>query len=366
MTNEHDARPSILVVDDTIENLRLLAGVLRDHGYEPRPVMNGRLALQAAERAIPDLILLDITMPDMDGFEVCMQLKRSELLREVPVIFLTALTGTEEKLKAFGIGGVDYIEKPFQVPEVLARVRAHVALRRAQIELTRNYEQLRELERLRDDLVHMIVHDMRSPLLGVMLHVGLLQKSIAEVPAAQKTLARVEAAIHSVSRMANDLLDVSRIEEGKLPLQLETCDVAALTSEVAATFADPNRGVVVEECAPAHAHCDAAIVRRVLENLTSNAIKHTPAGTAIRLNVVQGPTSVRVEVKDNGRGVPPEQRQRIFEKFAAARRGEGEHHSAGLGLAFCKLAVEAQSGAIGVDANEGGGSVFWFELPRAH
>ena len=161
----HETHPaSVLVVDDTIENLRLLSDLLGEHGYEVRAVTNGRQALQAVERDPPDLILLDISMPEMDGYEVCRRLKASERSQDVPVIFLTALTDTADKVRAFEAGGVDYVTKPFQVEEVLARVKTHVALRRAQADLADSYARLRALEQLRDDLVHMVVHDMRSPL----------------------------------------------------------------------------------------------------------------------------------------------------------------------------------------------------------
>ena len=155
---------SVLVVDDTVENLRVLSDLLGEQGYEVRAVTSGRQALHAVEHDPPDLILLDITMPDMDGFEVCRRLRATEWSKDVPVIFLTALTATADKLRAFDAGGVDYVTKPFQFEEVLARVRTHVALRRAQTALADSYKGLRALEQLRDDLVHMIVHDMRSPL----------------------------------------------------------------------------------------------------------------------------------------------------------------------------------------------------------
>ncbi len=166
---------SVLVVDDTVENLRVLSDLLGEQGYEVRAVTSGRQALQAVEHDPPDLILLDITMPDMDGFEVCRRLRATEWSKDVPVIFLTALTATADKLRAFDAGGVDYVTKPFQFEEVLARVRTHVALRRAQTALADSYKGLRALEQLRDDLVHMIVHDMRSPLTALQIDLNLLK-----------------------------------------------------------------------------------------------------------------------------------------------------------------------------------------------
>ena len=167
----------MLVVDDTIENLRLLSDLLGEHGYEVRAVTTGRQALQAAEQAPPDLILLDISMPEMDGYEVCRRLKAAERSRDVPVIFLTASADTADMVLAFDAGGVDYVTKPFQFEEVLARVKAHVALRRAQSELAASYARLRDLEQLRDDLVSMVVHDMRSPLQSMLISLRMLEDS---------------------------------------------------------------------------------------------------------------------------------------------------------------------------------------------
>ena len=162
--------PSVLIVDDTVDNLRLLAEVLGEQGYEVRPVTSGRQALQAVEQDPPDLILLDINMPEMDGYEVCRRLRLNERCRDLPVIFLTAMADTASKVRAFNMGGVDYITKPFQLDEVLARVRTHIALQRARAALAQSYRRLRALETLRDDLVQMIVHDMGSPLLAVQIN----------------------------------------------------------------------------------------------------------------------------------------------------------------------------------------------------
>ena len=166
---------SVLIVDDTIDTLRLLSDLLSEHGYDVRAVTNGRQALQAVERDPPDLILLDIGLPELDGYEVCRRLRASERSQDVPVIFITALSETADKVRAFETGGVDYVTKPFQVEEVLARVKAHVALRRAQAELADSYTRLRALEHLRDDMVHRVIHDMRSPLAALLMDLRFLK-----------------------------------------------------------------------------------------------------------------------------------------------------------------------------------------------
>ncbi len=367
MTLEPAPPASVLVVDDTVENLRLLASMLEQHGYEVRPVTNGRQAIQAVEHAPPDLILLDVTMPEMDGFEVCRRLRARERSKDVPVIFLTALTDTADKVRAFDMGGVDYITKPFQFEEVLARVKTHVALKRAQAALTDSYERLRALERLRDDLVHMIVHDMRLPLQVLLTRLGLLQGVAAGLGEdSREDLQAASEATEGLIRMVDDLLDVSRLEEGWMPVKLALCDLTRMADEVRAALVsrDRARQIDVESAGRVEASCDAALVRRILENLLTNVIKHTPAGTGMRISIAKGGDRIRVAVHDQGGGVPPEAREKIFEKFGTVQnRRERTYHSVGLGLAFCKLAVEAQGGTIGVDPGVPVGSTFWFELP---
>ena len=367
MTNSF-AGASILVVDDTVENVRLLVNVLIQQNYDIRPVTSGRQALLAATQAPPDLILLDVDMPDMSGFEVCQQLKSQPALRDIPVIFLTALNDQAEKVRAFDLGGADYITKPFQVDEVLARVRAHLALRQAKVELSQQYDRLRELERLRDDLVKMVVHDMRSPLTALTCHLRFLDE---EAGAALGAEARDDLRIAMESsatlyRMTNDLLDVSRLEQNRMPLEIGSHDVAPIAQEVCAMLAplDRTRTLRVECDGAQPVRCDATIVRRILENLVGNAIKHTPSGGTIRVSLAPSGAFLRLAVHDEGAGVPEEAHTRIFEKFGTAdSTGSRRFHSAGLGLAFCKLAAEAHGGRIGLQNASPRGSVFWFDLP---
>jgi signal transduction histidine kinase len=358
---------NVLVVDDTVENLRLIASMLGQQGYEVRPVTNGRQALLAVERDPPDLILLDINMPGMNGYEVCARLKQKDALKDVPVIFLTALSDVADKIRAFEAGGVDYITKPFRMEEVQARVRTHLALRQSARELERSYTRLRELEQLRDDLVHMIVHDMRSPLMVLKGHLELLrQGGVGKFsPEAESDLVSALQAADRLKHMANELLDTSRLEEGKLPIVAEPHDLVALVAEMIADAGvlDRERAFSVTGVGAVSVACDGRLIRRVLQNLLSNAVKHTPAGGAIDIHISVTDAAARVAVSDRGPGVPPEARTRIFEKFGVvASSREGKYHSAGVGLAFCKLAVEAHGGAIGVEAREPRGSVFWFEL----
>lgn len=356
----------ILVVDDRFENLRLLSSMLGEQGFEVRAVTSGRQAVQAAHDDPPDVILLDINMPEMNGYETCRELRQIDGLDDVPVIFLTAMTSIADKVKAFEVGGVDYITKPFQVEEVLARVRTHAALRLAREELSRAYHRLRALEDLRENLVHMIVHDMRSPLMSMISRLGMLHDDQRLGEEAASELRAATRAAEVIRGMANDLLDVSRLEAGEMPLVRADCDVTAICRGVRDAMAGQHRGRSIEVVSsdPVVVRCDAKIIHRVLENLVGNAIKHTPAGTGARISIAAAGGGARVEVADDGPGVPIEARQRIFEKFGTviARRDQ-TYHSVGLGLAFCKLAIEAHRGAIGVADGVPRGCVFWFDLP---
>jgi two-component system sensor histidine kinase/response regulator len=364
-----DAQPAtILVVDDTVENLQLLASLLGGQGYDVRPVTNGRLALQAVERDPPDLVLLDINMPAMDGYDVCARLKQTDAGRDVPVIFLTAMTDTAAKLKAFKAGGVDYITKPFQIDEVLARVATHIALRRAQRNLAEEHARLLVVEDLREKLFHMVVHDMRSPLMVLAMNLEFLRQEIDGIASEQaKTDLRTSIrAAEGLGGMANELLDISRLEEGQMPLKRARVDLVGIARDVVTRLGGLDRSVVVDIDATGEVmcECDADIVRRVIENLLSNAITHSPTGGRVCVALTETAQGHRVAVHDEGPGVPDEAKQRIFEKFGTAEsRQERTRQSVGLGLAFCKLAVQAHNGTIGVDAGTPRGSVFWFELP---
>jgi len=357
---------NILIVDDKPENLRLLTAMLKESGCHIRPVTSGSLALQAVRHAPPDVILLDIKMPGMDGLEVCAQLKADERLRDIPVIFISALHETEDKLQAFQAGGVDYVTKPFQAEEVQARVQTHLILRRQKRQLEDNLRRLQELESLRDSLTHMIVHDMRSPLMAIGGYLEMLEMFDAGSLSAEAkdyvTQARVNVA--RLIRMANEMLAVSKLEAGRLELNRVTCDLAGLIREVVTGLGLLKGGKVIEFTPPAGtftAAVDGELMGRVLQNLLSNAVKYSPPDEVITVTLVRAGARFSVEVADRGPGIPAGQEAKIFEKFGQLDR-ESSRSGTGLGLAFCKLVVTAHGGEIGVDSVPGQGSVFRFTV----
>ena len=357
--------PNILIVDDTPANLQLLSGMLKDRGYRVRPVPSGQEALQAAQRIPPDLILLDINMPGMSGYEVCQRLKEDPKLRDIPVLFISALSETAEKVKAFSVGGVDYVTKPFQIGEVDARVQTHLELRRQKRALQESNERLTELERVRENLTHMIVHDLRSPLTAILLSLDLLDLQMPNLtPAVSELLRAVRVNGALMTGMVTQLLDISRLEAGHMPIRKSECDLAALGQDVLNLLATSagGRRLTMTTHERVVGFVDADLIRRVISNLLGNALKFTPNSGEIRLSVERRNADVRIEVADNGPGISTEDHQKIFEKFGQSKDGNRKLGT-GLGLTFCKLAIEAHGGTIGVESGIGRGSVFWFVLP---
>jgi signal transduction histidine kinase len=360
--------PSILVVDDTPANLQMLVGMLKLSGYRPRPVTSGAQALQAARAEPPHLILLDVNMPEMNGFEVCAQLKADPLLSAIPVIFISAMTDTLDKVRGFQAGAVDYVTKPFQVDEVRARVAAHLELRRQREELQSSYEKLRRSEQMRDELVHMIVHDLRSPLTAMVANLELLREDGASLSeASREDVARSLHTARHMMRLINGVLDVSKMEADKMILQRSECDLIALVGAVLADFKGliGARALSFEHTEPSLvALVDEQVLTRIVQNLLANALRVTQAKGNIRVSLAAQGEAIILRVSDDGPGVAPELRERIFEKFAQAEdRKTRKTQTSGLGLTFCKLAVEAHGGQIGVDSEPGKGASFWFTLP---
>ena len=368
--------PDILVVDDAPANLRLLVDMLKERGYRVRPVPCGKRAILAAQKEPPDLILLDINMPEMNGYEVCERLKADSALKDIPVLFISALDEVMDKIKAFAVGGVDFVTKPFQFEEVEARLQTHLKLHQLQMErdrqnrqLLENVDRLKKLEALRDDLTHMIVHDMRSPLMGITGYLEML-----ELDAGEKLDTEERAMLHNsrssgrvLVEMVNSLLDVSRLEQGEMPVDKTSTDLDVLIQKALDSLGSLTMGVSLHHLNPSPSilvDCDAGLITRVIANLVGNAIKFMPKSGTVTVFSEPWGVGAKLCVADTGIGIPPEYREKIFEKFGQVEaRNERMANSTGLGLAFCKLAVEAHGGQIGVESEVGKGSTFWFTLP---
>lgn len=363
-------KPTLLIVDDEPANIQILSEALTAE-YEILVATNGGDALDLVAEQRPNLILLDVIMPEMSGYEVCNRLKADEALKEIPVIFISALNETLDKVRAFSVGGVDYITKPFQFEEVEARVRTHLELQRQKRALQESYEKLRNMETLRDNLVHMIVHDLRSPLTGIRNLLQILQLNLGDklTPEQKELLQSVSDSTALLIERVASLLDISRLEAGQMPLKRKSCDlreVVTMGIQSLGGLTGEHKVICEQPDSAAFAFCDSDVTSRIVSNLVANAIKFTPVGGTIRVALHKQGEQIQVMVNDTGYGIPAEYRKKIFEKFGQVEtRGGSTQYSSGLGLTFCKLAVEAQGGRIGVESEVGKGSSFWFLLPES-
>lgn len=359
----------VLVVDDQEPNRLLLRDLLEARGYEVAEATGGAEALEAIARRRPDVVLLDVSMPGMDGFEVTRRLRDDPATQPLPVLLVTALAAREHRLQGMEAGANDYITKPIDRAELALRVRNAIQMHRLLLKVEDQYRQLRDLEGLRDNLVHMLVHDLRTPLTGIRMYLELLREDarLSRAGGGLKELVdEANAVSERMTAMVNDMLDVSRLEEGAMPVHRKPADLTQLAGDamkvagagrrVDLAFEAPPDGVTVD--------CDPELIRRVIANLVANAVDFSPDRSLVQVRVENGGPEARVEVADQGPGIPPEFHERIFEKFGQADvMRQRVKHSSGLGLTFCKLAIEAHGGRIGVESDAGKGSRFWFTIP---
>ena len=361
---------SILVVDDEPRNVLLLKDLLESRGYTVWTAVDGEQGLALAQERSPDVILLDVMMPRLNGFDVCRCLKTDQSTAMIPVLLVTSLNAREDRLAGIGAGANDFITKPIDSGDLLLRVRNAVTTKRLHDEVTSQFRKLQELEGARDTLTHMIVHDLRSPLTGLQAYLDLLRTAVAAGSNGEVLeFARdAHALAGHVKEMISQVLDVSRLESGDMPLSRKDTNLVELLPDAVASLGPPPDGVdIIYETAEQAfvVACDRDVVTRVVANLVGNAFRFVPRQGEIRIGLETLDGVVRVTVTDHGPGVEPEYRKVIFEKFGQAPLGRaGKARSTGLGLTFCKLAVEAHGGTIGVEGRNGGGARFWIDLPR--
>jgi len=364
----------ILVVDDNEQNRALVEATLEAESHEIVLASNGEQALRAFEQGMPDCILLDVRMPGLDGFAVCERIRALPGGTEVPIVFLTALRDVDTFDRALRAGADDFLTKPIRPTELVVRVQAALKLRRLGADLRDHYELIR---RQRDDLTRLglqkellmafVIHDLKNPIGTIDLLAQLIVRDRALPQGARDTATDIRGATRQLMRLIHNLLDISKSEEGKLAPRRAEVDLRALVEVVRETFEVQARAAEVTlETAidvPTFA-ADQDLIQRVLENLTENAIRHAPKGSAVLLSAEPVGRETELHVVDRGAGVPPEMREKIFDRFVqlegstmpASRSGRG------LGLTFCKLAVEAHGGRIWIE-DAGPGTRVCVRLP---
>ena len=362
----------VLVVDDTVQNVRLVGAMLAEAGYDVMPASSGPQALDRAAHRVPDLILLDLMMPGMDGLEVCHRLKADERTASVPVIFLTASEELQHLLAAFNAGAVDYVTKPFQGAELLARVRTHVELKRARESLLHLNRRLRDLNDEKNEFLGIAAHDLRSPLNQI---IGASQLVLADPILAGSESAEmveiIQRAAEHMNQLVTNLLDANAIERGEMKLNVGLCDLGSLAADVVTAHqprahAKQQSLLFTPPAGALNIRADRASIIQVIDNLLSNAVKYSPRGKTIRVRVNARNGDVRCEVCDEGPGLTGPDMKRLFGKFARlTARPTGGESSTGLGLSIVKKMVEAQQGRVWCDSEPGRGATFTVEFPAA-
>jgi len=373
--------PLILVADDVPANVELLFDQLHVLGFRAVAASDGPSALRVCGEAHPDLCILDVSMPAGDlgvddrstGFEVCRRIKRDPRTARIPVIFVTALNDTTDRVKAIEAGGDDFLTKPHNRLVLGARVRSLLKLKAATDALEESLRKQKELEKVRDDLMKMIVHDLKSPLTSVIGAMEMLMDGdFGPLTKDQReALGDADRRAQDLLALIEDLLEVARLEESRLTLHLNRLDPAALLAEVSREWemrVQQEKAKVLIEVAAGLRPVDAdqALIKRVFSNLIQNALTHSARAVTVTLGAREENDGALFTVADDGVGIPPEYHDIIFRKFEQVRTPHIPRvRSSGLGLAFCKLVVEAHGGRIWVKSGpDRQGSAFHFWLPE--
>jgi len=342
----------LLLVDDEPLNLKLLSVLLSPFGYHLTLAGSGGEALAAFQRERPDLVLLDVRMPDLDGIEVLTRIRSGEQGSHVPVVLVTAETERAHRLRGFEAGADEFLEKPVDRALLLTRVRTLLRLKETSDELVRRNTLLERLQREQREMTAFIVHDLKNPLTIAYMNIDWVNQTVGgKDPEIDEALTDALDASARLQTLIEDLLAVSRIEELDAPLALAPVDLAELLRELAKAHhreALEKRVTLSVEAEPGlRVGADQGILQRVLENLVGNALRYTPPEGRLCLST-RGGADVEIAVSNTGVPIPEKERPLIFEKFRRGKNATVSRGHAGLGLYFCKRAMDAHHGTIAV------------------
>ncbi|MBF8983287.1 hybrid sensor histidine kinase/response regulator [Lutibacter sp. B2] len=377
-------KSKILIVDDSILNSRMISDVIKKNGYETVLVSKGKRTLQHVIREKPDLILLDIIMPEINGYEVCKLLKNYSKTKDIPVIFLTSQTKVEEIAKGFEVGAVDYINKPFNELELIARVKTHLQVKKLHDKLKESNEELKktneeltkanetiQYNKLQTEFFANISHEFKTPLNLIFSIIQLFEVYVKDgIPLKNsKHINIMKQNCYRLLRLVDNLIDMTKIDSGYFEIKLQNHNIVSMIEEIVLSISayvkSNDINIIfdtdVEEKIIA---CDADNIERIILNLLSNAIKFTKPDGDIMVSIHDQGESIAISIKDTGEGMPQEKIDTIFDRFiqidkSLSRKKEGS----GIGLSIVKALVNMQDGEITVKSNPGRGTEFIIELP---
>ncbi|QKG80567.1 hybrid sensor histidine kinase/response regulator [Tenuifilum thalassicum] len=380
MTYSMKPKGKILVVDDSESILAITSDMLQSEGYEIIKAKKGFEALELLSKHNPDLVLLDKVLPDLDGFEVCRAIKKMKGYESIPIIFLTATSQSEAIVEGFDIGAVDYVVKPFQKAELLARVRTHVELFQLNkdleaktIALQENEVRLKSLIATKEKLFSIIIHDLKAPLFNIKLISDLLfenygKKNFRKV---DELLTYLNENTERVTGLMENLVDWAKMQMDTISFEPKVINLNEAVKETVTLLESiaTNKGVsIANQIDPEiKVYADFNLLSAVLRNLVSNAIKFSKQGGVVRISsAVNADKMAEVAVSDNGIGIEPDRLKTLFGiKTHNSTEGTNGEKGLGLGLSVCKEFVEINRGTIWVKSEVGKGSSFHFTIPRA-
>lgn len=362
---EPDLRDSkVLIVDDDPVNLRLLVDYLKKAGFKTLVAASGEWALEQVEQIRPDIILLDIMMEGIDGFETCRRLKQNSRTSSIPLIFITALSDTDQKIRGFKAGAIDYITKPFHQEEVLARITTHLTLQKQKSDL-------QELNFTKNKFFSLIAHDLKNSLSSVLGYAETLSSLIQQCSPEeiQEFRCTIKESAESLLQLLENLLHWSKSQTGTIQFNPQKLSLRSLMNGTYPLFKsnlDLKKQVLLNEISSRHdVYADRDMVNTILRNLLSNAFFFTETRGQIRVYSKDQGNFIEVSVEDTGVGIAPEFISRLFRlEFHHTELASTPQKGSGLGLILCREFVEKEGGKIGARSQLGQGSTFFFTLPK--
>ncbi len=376
MMSAHSKKARVLIVDDVMFNIKILMDTLTEAGYETDYAMNGEEAVVKTADQNYDLILLDVMMPGIDGYDTCKALRKEKKTKDIPIVFLTAKGDTDSKIKGFEVGGQDYLTRPFNKPELLARVGSLINLKlHKDSVLQTNHKlefanrMLEEANEIKNSFISILAHDLGNPITAILMNLQLLEnESYGELNDRQnKAIENLIANMNRIEKLRVDTLDISKMDMGGMVFNKKNTSlkdiVRGSVRDMVPLASEKDIRFQIEIPDDVEAYVDPDRIRQVLDNYLSNAIRYSSNGTEVEISLVEDGTYHVLSVKDQGRGIPPGELEKVFDRFY--RVGKKVEGSTGLGLAIVKGIAEGHGGRAWVLSDgEDKGSTFYISIPK--
>jgi signal transduction histidine kinase len=366
-----DEIPTILLVDDDRRNIESLSNYFMLSKFHIIVAQDGEEALRTVKTVQPDLILLDVVMPGINGFETCQQLKANEATRDIPVIFMTGLRELKTKIEAFQAGGVDYLSKPFSYEEVMARVNVHLALRKLQRQLQQQNDELQTLNANKDQFLSIIVNDLKKPFAEIFVAAERIKQQLhqKQQEPVKQSIKSLQDAVQNYHALLENLLLWARVQQRLIEYAPQPLELPHLVVRNIALFTANavKKQIALKNSMPPQLRisADLTMIDTVIHNLLSNAIKFTRPGGSVKISATDDEDTVTLVVSDTGIGIPPDRLEHLFQIGAKHQRvGTADEKGTGLGLILCRAFVQQHGGTITVESTIEQGSTFWVTLPK--